>query len=196
MKRATIPWLLALALAAPVAVQAEGTAGTKIGIFDASRLTEETEEGRKVQSTLSSLRDKKQADLEAKQKEIQALQTQLQNQGLSLSAEKRSSVEKEIQKKAIDLEQTRETAQKEMQLEIGEAQGKFQQQLLAVIESFGKEEGFELILERSLVAFASPAIDVTTALVDRFNRMVPSTAQKPADKPAEKPSPKPEPKKP
>src|SRR5262245_21181219 len=187
MKRGSIPWMLALVLAATGA-RAEGPAGIKIGVFDAPRLTEETAEGRKVQATLSSLRDKKQAEIEGKQKEIQGLQTQLQTQGLSLSPEKRASMEKDIQKKVIELEQIRDAAQKEMQLEIGEAQGKFQQQLLTVIESFGKDEGFELILERSLVAFANPAIDVTTALVDRFNKMVPSTPEKPAEKPAEKPS--------
>lgn len=177
----------ALALASALAAGAAfAQAAPKIGVFDAGRLTEETEEGKKVQATLGSLRDKKQAELSAKEKEVNDLQDQLNKQGLSLSGDKRSQMEKDIQKKALDLNQMRQSAQSEMQLEVQEAQSKFQQQLLSVIEAFGKDEGFSLILERSLVAYATPAIDVTTALVDRFNKMIPSAAAA-----AERPSPKP-----
>lgn len=182
MKRSVIIGSLVLALAAGAAF-AQALPAFKLGVFDAGRLTEETEEGRKVQASLSGLRDKKQAELSAKQKEIESLQGQLNTQGLSLSQEKRAAIEKDIQKKGLELNQAREAAQSDMQMEITEAQTRFQQQLLTVIESFGKEEGFSLILEKGLVAYANPGIDITTALVDRFNKMVPSAAEKPAAAP-------------
>lgn len=190
MKRTFIVGFLVIALAAGT-VLAQAPPAFKLGVFDAGRLTEETDVGRQVQKTLSDLRDKKQAQLAAKQKEIENLQGQLSTQGLSLSPEKRGAIEKDIQKKGLELNQAREAAQSDMQMEIGEAQSKFQQQLLSVIESFGKEEGFSLILERGLVAYANPGVDVTTALVDRFNKMIPAAAEKPAaaDKPAASPKP-------
>ena len=49
----------------------------------------------------------------------------------------------------------------------------FQDKLIVAIEPFGKDEGFSLILDRSQIAWADAAIDVTAALVDRFNKMFP-----------------------
>jgi outer membrane protein len=99
------------------------------------------------------------------------LQNQLNTQALSLSPDRRADLDKQIQRKVLELNQTREAATSEMQIEIGEAQGRFQEQLLAVIDDFGREEGFTLILEASLVAYADQSADVTTAIVDRFNQV-------------------------
>jgi outer membrane protein len=169
------------------AQQAEETA-LKVGVFDPQRVSEETEEGKKVQTDLTSLRDRKQAELLAKEKELTELQNQLTAQGLSLSPEKRTSLEKEIQKKALELQQARESARNEMQFELGAAQDRFRDRLLAVVERFGREEGFTLILDKSLTAYSTSAIDVTTAIVDRFNAV---TKQAPAATP---PAPAPPPK--
>ena len=57
-------------------------------------------------------------------------------------------------------------------VERNDAQAKFEQQLLAVINEFGKREGFDLLLDRSAVAYAAQGSDVTTALVDLFNSLV------------------------
>jgi outer membrane protein len=145
------------------------TAQTKIGVFDATRVSEETEEGKRVQRNLNDFRDKKQAAISAKEKELSDLQNRLNNQALSLSADKRSELDKEIQRKVLDVNQAREAASNEMRIEVSEAQDRFQQKLLAVVAQFGRDEGFSLILESSLVAYSDKAVDVTTAIVDRFN---------------------------
>ena len=51
-----------------------------------------------------------------------------------------------------------------------------------MINQFGRDEGFTLVIERSTggVAFAAESIDVTTAIVDKFNELV----KPPADAPA------------
>jgi len=141
----------------------------KIAVFDPQRVSEESEEGKKVQTELTGLRDRKQAELQAKEKDLQDLQSQLTAQGLSLSSEKRTQLEKDIQRKLLDLQQGREGARSEMQLELSSAQSKFQEKLLAIVEQFGRDEGFTLVLDRSVAAYAAPGIDVTTAIVDRLN---------------------------
>lgn len=177
MRRAVLSCVAAAAISAGVA--SAQTAPIKIGVFDAQRISEETAEGKRIQTQLSGFRDKKQAELQAKEKEVNDLQGQLTSQALSLSADKRATLEKDVQRKALDLNQAREAAGREMQLEVNEAQSKFQAQLLAVVERFGREEGFTVVLEKSLVAYSDATVDVTTALVDRFNKVVPAAA--PAD---------------
>ncbi len=143
----------------------------KIGVFSAQRVSEETEDGKKIQADLNAFQDKKRKELEAKQQEIKTLQGQLTAQGLSLSADKRSELEKSIQKKILEFNSAQESANKEMQLEVQAAQNRFEERLLAVIDRFGTQEGFTLILDAGQVAWAAKAVDVTTAIVDLYNQM-------------------------
>lgn len=187
--------VLVAALAAVGAASAQNGPPSKIGIFDAQRVSEETAEGKRVQAKLNAFRDKKQAELTSKEKEVQELQDRLNAQSLSLSPEKRGELDKDVQKKMLDLNQAREAAQREMQLEVTEAQNGFNEKLLSVINQFGRDEGFVLIIERSLAAYANPSTDVTTAIVDRFNKLMPAEAEpaagageKPAAPPAKPPA--------
>jgi len=149
-------------------------AALKVGVFDANRVSEETDEGKRIAGKLSQLGDKKKAELAAKEKEIQDLRAQLDSQNLSLSPEKVQQMQKDVQKKGLELQQAQEAARNEFQIEVSEAQNKFQEQLIRVINQFGRDEGFTLVIERSTggVAFAAESIDVTTAIVDKFNEMV------------------------
>jgi Skp family chaperone for outer membrane proteins len=99
----------------------------------------------------------------------------------------------------LELQQAQEAARNEFQIEVSEAQNKFQEQLIRVINQFGRDEGFTLVIERSTggVAFASESIDVTTAIVDKFNELVkgpadaaPAAGAKPPAAPPAAPAPK------
>ena len=168
--------------AATVAVWAQSPPVLKVGVFDANRVSEETDEGKRIAAKLSAFGDKKKAELMAKEKEIGELRAQLDSQNLSLSPEKQQQMQKDVQKKGLELQQAQEAARNEFQIEVSEAQNKFQEQLIRVISQFGRDEGFTLVLERSTggVAFASESIDVTTAIVDKFNEIVKAPADAPA----------------
>ena len=171
-----------LLAAASAAVWAQSPPALKVGVFDANRVSEETDEGKRIAAKLSAFGDKKKAELMTKEKEIADLRTQLDSQNLSLSPEKQQQIQKDVQKKGLELQQAQEAARNEFQIEVSEAQNKFQEQLIRVISQFGRDEGFTLVLERSTggVAFASESIDVTTAIVDKFNQMVKAPAEAPA----------------
>ena len=77
----------------------------RIGVFDAGRVSEETDEGRLVQARLEAFRSAKQAEITAKEQELTSLQSQLNTQALSLSPERRSDLEKQIQRKALEMNQ-------------------------------------------------------------------------------------------
>ena len=175
-RKLVLPVMLLILAAGTVALAQDAP---KIAVFDPQRVSEETAEGARIQTRLTAFRNQKQAELTAMQTAVAALQDQLAAQALSLSPEKKQALEIEIQKKALDFQSTQEAAAREMQLEINSAQTRFQEQLLAVVERFGQQEGFDLILDHSLVAWAAPTLDVTTALVDKFNAMVSPPAATP-----------------
>ena len=175
-------FVILVAAVAVVPAWGQAAAPDKIGVFDAQRVSEETTEGKRVQARLTAFSEKKRAELAAKEKDAQDLQDKLNAQALSLSPEKRTSMEKDLQKKALELNQAREGAQREMQLEVAEAENGFREKLLGAVESFGREEGFAIVLERGAAIYVHPSHDVTTAIVDRFNRMFPLPQEAPAAK--------------
>jgi outer membrane protein len=178
---------IVLACAASAAVFAQAAAPARIGVFDAQRVSEETAEGKRVQKKLTAFSEKKRAELTAKEKEVQDLQDKLNAQALSLSPEKRTGMEKDLQRKMLELNQGREGAQREMQLEVSEAENAFREKLVAAVDSFGRDEGFAIILERGATIYVHPSSDVTTAIVDRFNTLFPVPPETPAAKDETKP---------
>ncbi len=177
-KMIMVPVVLAILAASVTIVAAQSP--LRIAVFDPQRLSEETEEGARVQARLLAMRNKKQEELNALQKEVSDLREKLTAQALSLSPEKKQELEIQIQKKGLELQGAQEAAGRELQLEISSAQNRFQEQLLAVVKNFAETEGFDIILDHTLVAYASPKVDVTTALVDRFNQAVKKPEAAPA----------------
>lgn len=152
----------------------------KIGVFDAARVSSETELGKAVTRRLNGLQEQKKNDIAARGKAVKDLQSQLETQGLSLSSEKRTALEKDIQRKSLELNQAQEAARSELQLEYTEEQEKFHQKLTVAIEELSRDASFTLILEKGSTAYADPAVDVTTTLVDKFNRLFPAPPSEPA----------------
>jgi len=155
---------LVLFLSAPVLSQ------VKIGVFDSQRVSEETEEGKKYQSELEKSRKAKYAGLEAKEKEIKELQDQIAAQKQSLSADKIASLEKDIQKKVVELQRLRDDASREFQNELMEAQKKFQDELVNAVEDLGREQGYTLVFERIQCIYSSAAVDITNQVVEKLNQ--------------------------
>jgi Skp family chaperone for outer membrane proteins len=145
----------------------------KLAVFDPQRVSEETALGKRVQARLKAFQEVKQGEIDAKEQKIKDLQRELSEKALSLSADKRGEMERDIQRRALDLQSAREAATREFQLEIQSAQNEFQEKLIVAVEAFGRDEGLDLILDASLAAWSTPGVDVTTAIIDRFDRMFP-----------------------
>jgi len=160
-------WLAALLVLAP-AVEAQAV---KIGVFDAQAVSENTELGERIQAELTAFTERKETEIGERQQRVAELRNQLAQQALSLSSDKRSALEKDVQRRLLELQSFQESANRELELEYASATKDFQEKLIVTIETFGKEEGFSLILDRSQVAWHNPAIDLTSAIVDRFNKM-------------------------
>jgi len=162
--------VLLLAVASPAAAQT-----MKIGIFDSQRVSEESAEGKRAAGTLEAKRDAKQQELNEMEQAVTDLQAQLNQQALSLSIERRTALEIEIQRKGMGLTNERDLATRELQLDIATAEAGFNEKLRAVLSQFGRDNGFTVILEANSVAWSTATIDVTTIIIDKFDQMFPPT---------------------
>jgi outer membrane protein len=154
---------------APVGAQQAEPA--RIGVFDPETVWKLTEVGKKYNADLSEARDKLQAEIDRKQAEIDAARDKLRQQQASLSDDKASQMQKDIQNRMIELNRLNDDATREMKSQLGEVQNRFQQMLVDTVEAFGKEKNFTLILNKGVIDYNAPAIDVTQSLIQKFNEM-------------------------
>jgi Skp family chaperone for outer membrane proteins len=165
--------LVALAAAMPAAAQS----ALKIGVFDSQRISEETAEGKRIQQELTSLSEAKQEELSNMEQALSDLQQRLGQQQLSLSAERRTALELDIQRRALELNNAKDLASRELQLEFAAAEARFNEKLRQVVGQFALDENFSLLLEYGAVAWSATSIDVTTAIIDLFDKMYPAQSE-------------------
>src|SRR5450759_1168624 len=188
------------ALALPAAAQ---TPVPKVAVIDVQRLVVESAAGKEAQGRVKKVIDSKQGESEKVQKELQALQQKLTDQGPSMTEEKRDALNKEYQEKGISYKRFQDDAQRQVQ----EAQQKelsdLERRVMPVINEVGKEKGYTLIFNKyapGMLIYADDKIDITDDVLKRFNTQI---AAPPPKTPAKTPAPapgnppvKPQPKKP
>lgn len=185
MPRLLIPGALALALlAAPIPCRAQSEP-MKVGVFDPEILWKQTEVGKKYNQDLSASRDRLQAQIDKKQEDVEALKARLRQQQVSLNDDKIQEMKKEIIAKQTELDRLNEDATKEMKYQLGEVQSRFQEMLVKSLEAFGKEKSYTLILNKGVIDYNAPGIDISQELIAKFNEMhkVPAASAGAAKKP-------------
>ena len=184
-----VPTVLALAVTAAAAQ----TEPMKIGVFDPEVLWKQTEVGKKANLDLSAARDRLQSQIDKKQDELEALKSRLRQQQTSLSEDRVNEMKKDILGKQTDLDRLNEDSTKEMKYQLGEVQSRFQEILVRTLETFGREKGFTMILNRGVVDYSAPSVDISQDLIVKFNEMnkvqaaAAGATKKPADAPKEAP---------
>jgi outer membrane protein len=169
----------------------------KIGVFDPETVWKLTDLGKKYNQDLSDSRDRLQGDIDKKQAEIDVIRDKLRQQQASLSQDKAAQMQKDIQNKMIELNRLNDDATREMKSQLSEVQNKFQELLVDTLEIYGKEKNFTLILNKGVIDYNAPQIDITQDLIQRFNDLhkagASSVSKTPPKKPAEKPKETPKP---
>lgn len=163
----------------------------RIAVFDPEQLWRLTEVGKKYNADLTAARNRLQGDIDKRSQELEGMMDRLRQQQASLSEEKITQMQKEILAKRTERDRMEEDATKEMKFQLNDVQGRFQQMLMQTIDAFGKEKNLLLILNRGVIDYNAPQIDITQDLIAKFNEMhkapASGAARPPVKKAPEKP---------
>jgi outer membrane protein len=153
--------------AAPAAAQSTA----KMAVIDVRRAVLETEQGLRVQATLKKLFDSRQAELEAKQRQLQK-----DKEALEREAQQGKVSKEQIQKKyenlvRQDAEFQRLTleAQNEMQRKNQEMTQPILAGILEAVKRIAAQEGFEMVLDKPAVAYFRADLDITDRAIQQYN---------------------------
>ena len=189
--KATPVRILALlaVLAAPAAAQ-QAARPLKIGVIDPELIVQQSARGKQAIERLNKERDQRLAEGNRMRQEITDLQKRMNDGRLSLGQDKLKQLNDEIEEKTIGLQRYGENAQREMQKLEQELMDPIEQQILRVINQVGQEQGYTLIFKKfqSGLVFADESVDLTPAVIQRFDTAPPAAAA-PAARPAGTPKP-------
>jgi outer membrane protein len=161
----------------------------KIAVIAFQQAVGQTNQGQRDFADLQKKFEPKRQHLKALSDEIDNLTKQLQTQGDSLSDAARASRAKTIDDKKKQLDRESEDARGDYQGEMQDLYGSLASKVYDVLASYAQQHGYTLVLDMGqqqgqapVVLFASPATDITKAVVDAYNLKsgVPAPATQPA----------------
>lgn len=136
------------------------------GIFNGSA------EGKAAAAKVQEWEKKKVAEIQEKTKQVQALQTKLQQSGTVLNDAARSQGERDLQKLQRELQAMQEDAQVEAQDLRQQLLNDFSKKVNPIIAAIAKERGLHMIFsvaDDANVAWADPGLNLTAEVVKRID---------------------------
>ena len=176
MKRIVLTVAAALVAAA---VQAQGTTAApaasaqslKIGVINVERLVQESALGKEAFNRVKRLNDQKKEEGDKLQKEIRDLEQKLADQGSALADDKRETLQKTYQEKAIAFKRFQDDATRELDTAQKKELGELERRVFPVINQVGKDKGYTMIFNKfqSGLVYADDAVDITNEVIKRLD---------------------------
>jgi outer membrane protein len=127
--------------------------------------------GRDASKKLEALQTKKAAEIQEKNKQLQATQSKLTTGGAVLNDAARAQLEKDIARQQRDIQTLQQDAQAEFDELRNDLMAEFQKKLLPVIEEVAKEKGLHAVfsVSDSGVAYVHPGLNLTDEIVKKLD---------------------------
>ncbi len=156
--------------AAPAAPPRPFPDGAKIAFMNIPRIAAESAEGKSSTARVNALREKKLAELNVKNKQLETAQQKLNSGGL-LSEDARAATQKEVDKLQVDIQRMQQDAEAEMQDLQQQLQLEFQRKLSPIIQQVATEKGLQILLSQTDagMVWAEPGLDLTNDIIKRFD---------------------------
>lgn len=146
-----------------------GAADIKVGYVDFQKIQTEAKAGKDAFKTIEKMFKDKQTQLDQRQGELEKLMGELEKQSAVLSVDVRKQKEDKLQKEYKDLQRFKTDSEEELNKKKAELAKQMFEEVNKIINQFGKEEGYTLILERSVVLYAPEAVDVTDRIIKAYD---------------------------
>ena len=158
--------LVATALVLPVSLTQ--AADVKIGFVSVAKILNSAPQAEAASKRLEQEFAPRQKGLVEAQKALRRQEEKLSKDGAVMGESQRRNMENEVRNQARELKRTSDEFREDFNLRRNEELGKFQKQVLEVINSVAKEEGFDLVVNDGATLYFSPQVDVTEKVLKRL----------------------------
>jgi outer membrane protein len=156
-------------LSAPAA-HAQAPAG-RVAFVDVQRVLARASAGVAAREQLEREKAAMQKQVDGHRGELEKLRDELEKKGQLLSADVRREKQDTLERKVRDVRRLVDDLQKELQKKEQELLARVLQDVTGVVQRFGKEKGYALIVERrgGAVVYGAPEADLTDEVIRAFD---------------------------
>jgi outer membrane protein len=165
---APAPQAAAPAQAAPVPFPE----GAKVAYVDFQRVASESEVGKAAAAKIGEFQKRKQAEAQAKNKDLQGLLEKQKTQASVLSEAAAGQLAKDIEKGQRDLQYFQNEYQAELETLNTDLMREFQQQVLPIVQAVATERGLHMVFNTDAFIFANRGLDLTPEIITRANATI------------------------
>ena len=144
------------------------SAGPTVVTVSLQRVATQSNVGKRASQQLETMRQERNRDLQAKQKELEEVIRQVAKADALSAAERERVVQDEARRRA-ELQQLTQQAQAELQSTQLRLQGELRGQLTTILADIAKRAGVDVVLNSDTIAWAAPGTDTTNEVVQRLN---------------------------
>ena len=148
------------------------SAQTKVAVVNLQKAVLDTAEIKKAQTALETRFRPRQEQMDKLQKDIQALQQQLQNLQGKLTPQAEQDMVAQGQKKQRDLQRLSEDLQADVDRERTDILNRAGQHMTEIVKKLAEEKGYDVVVEATNTVYFKAALDITaeaTAAHDKAN---------------------------
>jgi Skp family chaperone for outer membrane proteins len=145
--------------------------GARIAFVDVQYVFATSRDGKAAASAIQALESKKKADIDAKNKEVEALQQKLAQGAAVLNEETRGRLERDVARARIDFERLVQDAQSEVQDMQQQFQRAFSRKLFPAIGEVAKARDLWAVFSigEANLLWHQPALDISGEIVARLD---------------------------
>jgi outer membrane protein len=172
LARALFGMALLIAFALPAAAQ-----DLKIGVVNVPLLLDRAPQTKTAMDALQEEFAPRQREFQAKAKELEDLQEKMKKDAAVMGEAERRNAEKDLRDLQREVQRMQNEFQEDLNLRQNEELGNLQRTLVAEIQSYAQQEGYDLIVGDG-VLFASNAINITEEVLRAIETSANATSKR------------------
>jgi outer membrane protein len=179
---------LILGIAAWSPAQTAASAPVKVATVHVQNAIVQTKEGQKAAQDLQAKFTPKRTELEKKQADITAIQTQMRTGSATMSDAAKAKLQRDYDSNTKEFTRSKDDYEAEVQQEEGKIMNDMGQKLMDVVIKYCSQNGIAMVVDvsnqQSPVLWADPSIDITNEVIKLYDQAHPTAAAAPATPPA------------
>ena len=155
----------------------------KIGFVDYARLMEDSPQAKTALEALRTEFAPRQRELQTEQAALKAKEDKLQKDSATMADDQRAKAEKDLRDGARDFARKQGEVQEDFNARRNEETSRLQRVLIEEVRNYAKAQNYDLIIAENVI-YATPAVDITPAILSALQARAPKAAAAPASAPA------------
>ena len=173
---------------------AAARAEMRVAVVDMQRALNECDAGKKAKDQVRGKFEKAQGELKKEREDLDKARDDFEKKSILMKEDDRRDKERELENRTLDFKRKYEDMQRDLKRTDAELTSGIVEQLYGIVNDYGKQQGYTLVLEASSgLLYADKALDITDAIVKIHNNTpaakMPTRPQGPPSIPTPTPTP-------